>query len=282
MDWDDAPTARRHFNDALIMARQVGDQRTLAWVMHRISRYGGPDQEKWYGAEDLELAEGAFDIFRAADDRWGAAIAQAWLGYLEYRRGSAERAHLLLIEAVIRARSLGERHGIAFALRNLGEVRSAKRPAEAESDLRASLRLYRELNDIQGMAYVELLFGRLNHLRKCYDTACRHYQASLRLYQDATSKEFMVQCLAGLAIVAVLQGQTERAICLAGASMHLGIWTLPSACPIERAELERALASARETLGGRDAAAAWAEGRAMTLEEAVAYALADAEAETGA
>ena len=44
--------------------------------------------------------------------------------------------------------------------------------------------------------------------------------------------------------------------------------------PGERATLERALARARERLGGDRAAAAWAYGRALTLDEAVAAALA--------
>jgi non-specific serine/threonine protein kinase len=278
MDWDDPATARSHFNASLMMARQVGDLRALAWIMHRISRYGGTDQEKWYGATDLELAEGAFDLFRAAEDRWGAAITQAWLGYLEHHHGSSERARLLLADAVVTARALGERHCIAFALRNLGEVISAERPAEAESDLRESLRLYQELSDIQGMAYVELLLGRLDFFRERYGSACLHYRASLRLYQDATSKEYMVQCLAGLAIVAVSQRQPGRAICLAGATAHLGTWTVLAVCPIEQVDLHRAITLAREELGDADLAALWAKGQAMTLEEAIAYALADTEA----
>jgi hypothetical protein len=44
--------------------------------------------------------------------------------------------------------------------------------------------------------------------------------------------------------------------------------------PIERAEYERAVAASRTALGEAAFAAAWAEGRAMTLERAVEFALA--------
>jgi tetratricopeptide (TPR) repeat protein len=257
------------------MARQAGDQRTLAWVMHRMSRYGGAEQEKWYGASDLDMAEVACTLYRTAGDRWGVAIAQTWLGYLEYHRGNAERARHLLAEALATARSLQERHAIAFALRNRGEVTSAEEPTAAESELRESLRLYRELSDIQGEAYVELLLGRLESLLQRYSCAWRHYATSLRLYQEVSAKEYVVQCLAGLAIVAVAQKQPRRAICLAAASARLGVWNILAACPIEPVDLDRALTMARAQLAEDDVAAAMAKGQAMTLEQAAAEALHD-------
>jgi predicted ATPase len=275
MDWDDQARARRQFRDALAMARQAGDQRTLAWAMHRVSRYGGTEQEKWYGASDLDMAEGAFTLYRAAGDRWGMAIAQTWLGYLEYRRGNAESARNLLAEALATARALQERHAIAFALRNRGEATSAQNPAAAESDLCESLRLYREVSDIQGEAYIELLLGRLDSFRQRYSTASEHYKKSLRLYQEVSAKEYMVQCLAGLAIVAVGQEQPRRAICLAAAGARLGVWNIPAACPIEPVDLDPTLTMARAQLADDDVAAAVAKGQAMNLEQAAAEALHD-------
>jgi hypothetical protein len=43
--------------------------------------------------------------------------------------------------------------------------------------------------------------------------------------------------------------------------------------PSQRAEYERQIAAARSRLGDSAFAAAWAEGQAMSLEEAVAYAV---------
>jgi hypothetical protein len=43
--------------------------------------------------------------------------------------------------------------------------------------------------------------------------------------------------------------------------------------PPDRPLVDRAVAAARRSLGEEAVAAAWAEGRAMTLEQAVAYAL---------
>jgi hypothetical protein len=83
----------------------------------------------------------------------------------------------------------------------------------------------------------------------------------------------MAQCLDGLAMVAAGQGQATRALRLAAASAGLSDLAMQPVYPIERPELERALTPIRQALGERDATAAWAEGQAMTLEQAVAYAL---------
>jgi hypothetical protein len=48
--------------------------------------------------------------------------------------------------------------------------------------------------------------------------------------------------------------------------------------PQERREIDRLVEPARQMLAEETAAAAWAEGEAMTEEQAIAYALADTDA----
>ncbi|RIK26780.1 MAG: hypothetical protein DCC55_39770 [Chloroflexi bacterium] len=65
-----------------------------------------------------------------------------------------------------------------------------------------------------------------------------------------------------------------RALKLAGAAAALRAdmgFVLP---PVERAHVDRLCTVARQALTADDADAAWAAGMAMTLDEAVAYALA--------
>jgi hypothetical protein len=83
----------------------------------------------------------------------------------------------------------------------------------------------------------------------------------------------ITQSLDGLAMVAAGQGQPERVLCLAGASARLRDGTSAEPSQIEQAELESVLAPIRHELGEAAVAAAWAEGQAMTLEEAIEYAL---------
>jgi hypothetical protein len=86
--------------------------------------------------------------------------------------------------------------------------------------------------------------------------------------------------LEGLAAVAVAQAQSERAARLFGAAEGLREAMgapLPSA---DRAEHDRSVTAAHTALGKAAFASAWAEGRAMPLEEAVRVALEECEIPT--
>jgi predicted neutral ceramidase superfamily lipid hydrolase len=69
------------------------------------------------------------------------------------------------------------------------------------------------------------------------------------------------------------QGQPKRAAWLFGAAEALRETSGASIPPVDRADYDRILAAVRAQLDEQTFAAAWAEGRAMTLEQAIAYAL---------
>jgi hypothetical protein len=81
---------------------------------------------------------------------------------------------------------------------------------------------------------------------------------------------FVLERLAGLAAA---QGQAARALRLAGAaaSLRAALGAVPS--PAAQTLLELRLSSARQALGEDAAGRAWTEGKALSLDEAVAYAL---------
>ena len=81
---------------------------------------------------------------------------------------------------------------------------------------------------------------------------------------------FVLEDFGGLAAA---QGQPERALRLAGAAAALREALGAPLPPTERARLERWLAPARDALDEAAQASAHAAGRAMSLEDAMSYAL---------
>jgi hypothetical protein len=75
------------------------------------------------------------------------------------------------------------------------------------------------------------------------------------------------------ALIAVEQGQTQRAATLFGAAEALRAVIDTPMISTERAEYDRALARLRGQMDADAFAAALVEGRTLTLEQAVAYAL---------
>jgi non-specific serine/threonine protein kinase len=95
---------------------------------------------------------------------------------------------------------------------------------------------------------------------------------SLSLRRELGDQVGMVQCLAGLAGIANSVGQPERAARLFGAAEALRAASGARLSPADRVDYDHNLAAARGQLGESAFAAAWDEGRAMTLEEAIAEA----------
>jgi hypothetical protein len=106
------------------------------------------------------------------------------------------------------------------------------------------------------------------------------FEESLVLYQDLKRKHGVTECLIGLAGVAAVSGQpttARRAARLFGAAERLLEATGGGLAAADQAEHDRYVALARDQLDEAAFAAAWAEGRAMAMEQAIAYALEGAE-----
>jgi len=95
----------------------------------------------------------------------------------------------------------------------------------------------------------------------------------LTLSQTLGDQASIAWCLAGLGSAAALDEEPERAGRLWGAAERLRQAIGCRSAPAARATYERAMAAARAQLGEEGFAAAWKAGAALTLEQAIAYAL---------
>jgi hypothetical protein len=102
-------------------------------------------------------------------------------------------------------------------------------------------------------------------------------EADLRAgdYYGSEEEWRIADALEGYGALAAAQGAPRRALRLAGAAAALRErerGTRPLS-PREQITRDRRLAPARQALSAEEQAAAWAEGQAMTLEQAIADAL---------
>src|SRR5262249_24552660 len=115
--------------------------------------------------------------------------------------------------------------------------------------------------------------GRVTYVQGQYGAARALFQESLAIFRELGNKHGIAASLEGLAEVVVAGGQPERAARLFGAAEGLREAIGAPLLPAERAEHDRSIAAACTALGEEAFAAAWAEGRALSLEGAVRYAL---------
>jgi non-specific serine/threonine protein kinase len=140
--------------------------------------------------------------------------------------------------------------------------------------LEESLALERATGDTVGLASTLRTFGRVMLWQGNHERAMALYQESLILLRTiGTRRVGIAMCLEGLAAAAVMQEQPERAARLFGAAEALRDTIHAPLPPTYRADYDRQMSHLRARLEETALTAAWAEGRAMTIEEAIECAL---------
>ena len=102
-------------------------------------------------------------------------------------------------------------------------------------------------------------------------------EESLAIGRELGDRRGVVECLERLAAVSGADGHLPRSARLLGAAEALREAIGAPLSASDRADLGRVAATVRSRLAQPACAAAWAEGRAMTVEQAIAYALSEDE-----
>jgi DNA-binding NarL/FixJ family response regulator len=132
--------------------------------------------------------------------------------------------------------------------------------------------LFEQLDDRRGVAIALAHLGDLASARAEFDTARTYFTRSLHLNQEIGEEAGIAFVLDRFAEAAVAQAQPRRALRLAGAAATLRARVEAELPPAAQVRLDARLEPARMLLS-EDAAAAFAEGEALSLDAAVAEAL---------
>ncbi len=170
--------------------------------------------------------------------------------------------------------ALGDKPNLPSVMMHLGSIAAYEGDVErSERLLDEALALSQALGEPGMLAMTYRFKGRVAYHLADWARARAAYQASLRLQRDVGRKWEIAACLEGLAGVADGQDESARAARLWGAAEGLREQMGAPVPPVDRVHYEAAVAHTRMALGEAGFGAAWAEGRAMTLEQVIAYAL---------
>jgi hypothetical protein len=185
------------------------------------------------------------------------------------------RAAVLLEESLALSRSLGNAIGTAWALNHLGHVALLEQDYQRATRLELeSLAVFRASGWHMGISWAFQSLGESALASGELVGAHEWFTRGLSQFRMLSDRAGVAWCLAGLGSVAGLRGFSVQAARLWGAAEALrqAIGCRPA--PAGRTTYERAVATVRANLGDEATfATAWAEGRAMPLEQAIAGAL---------
>lgn len=220
------------------------------------------------------LYEESLAIYQELGDKQGIAAALGNLGATAGHQGDYASARSLLEESLARNREIGDRRGIALALNNVGEIAANQgNYASARSLFEESLTIVRELGDKQNIATALGNLGLVAYLQADYASARPLLKETLTMVQKLGDKEDSAYFLEVFAALIAAEGKPEQAARLYGAAEALREAIGAPLHPSDSLRYERDVAAARAQLDETAWTAAWAAGRRMSTEEAVAYAL---------
>ncbi len=277
----DLARGRAVLEEALAVARSSGDRWLIAHAQVFLAYFPGVvDRDtRW------ALAEQALPALEEAGDLLGIAIAHRVLGSVALWRGDYLRAIRSFGEDLARTRALGDAVGAATALRDLGDAsRLIGKYDQATTCYEEGLSILDAVgwSGVESNIQWQYRLGDVALEQGDVDRAAALYSEGLararRVLPSGSLGGFAVRafwaCFRGLAAVASRRGQSERAARLLGAAPAPG----DADAPWMRADYSRLLSAVRSPLSEEAFSRAFAEGQAMTLEQAIEYALRDDEA----
>jgi predicted ATPase/class 3 adenylate cyclase len=228
----DMRTAKSFYDDALLIARRLGDKKVIADALYNAFFPATVDKSDL--PTGRRLLEESISMFREVDDRPGVTRALWAMGNLLRSLDPPDNpgARAALEESMVGFRKLGDRFGLSWTLHTLG--------------------------------LVDFSLGNVPGARRAWEEALRTFAAA----EDISG---VILQLDNFSQLARAEGEPERSLRLAGAWAALKAVTGTELSSLV-AEREGRL-SVEQRPSEQAAAAAWAEGQAMSMEEAVAYAL---------
>jgi predicted ATPase len=222
------------------------------------------------------VLEEALAINQAIGDRKYLALGLEYLGLVTGSQGDYACAQSLLAQSLVIWRELKAGFQVAAVLSELGDI------ALLRQDYEQAERFYTEgiapdvgmghepqhPYPLRRLAYLVLRRG------DCVK-AVQLCQESLRLNMTMVDRRGVAACLAALASVARVQGQLVRAGQLFGAAEAILHSIAAPLLAADQREYDHNVAALRGQLSADELAVAWAEGRSLTVEQAVAYGLQD-------
>jgi len=213
-----------------------------------------------------------------ADPQVGEVMASVLnhLGVVSIYRGDYQQAVQLCHQGLAIAQQCGSHPRTSSALMFAGEALYLQGSLE---EARRSFEECCRTNEARGPRSRSYSYVRLGHgvcaqgdLRR----ASTLFAQALRLVDECLDLTGITMVLIGLARIAALCGEYERAAILTAAKEEmLTVSPIMRYWPLDRTENERTLAILHAQMEDATFAAAWAEGAAMSVEQAVAYALSD-------
>lgn len=257
--------------ESLALYRELGAGHGTASVLRGL---GYVELNKGDFERSEALLEESLALSREFGDGFVADAALTGLAVIALERGDLERSEAFMEESLASSRRRGDTKVIAYSLHNWGYSLASRGEYERTAAMaEEAVALFRGLDNRRGVALSLVTLGIAALGRGDPEAAKRLAGESLTLNQEVGDRCVTAENLEILTGVAGSAGEAARAARLWGAAEALREAVGVPVPPFVRALHEGYVAAVRSQLGEALWEEARVEGRAMTMAQAVTYAL---------
>jgi predicted ATPase len=256
--------------ESVTIWQELGGSLGMAEALNNL---GAVAQEKGDYVKSRQYHEKSLAIRRKRGDRRAIAVSLHNLGELYLTQGDYAQARAAYEESLPLFREVGHVMGVADSLSSLGVVTEHQGDyAQARTYHQEALKNRRDRQDPMGTAESLFNLGELAGRQGEYSQANAYHRESLAIRQKLGDRVNIVHSPEGFGTLAARE-EPARAARLLGAAKSLREEINAPASPAKQKKLDTAVAHTRSALGKSTFAREWEQGRAMSLEQAIDYAL---------
>lgn len=220
------------------------------------------------------LSEQALALARELGEARTIAQALNGLGMAASNAGDAAAARAFYEQSLAAAREAGDDRSVGVALNNLGDAAMQMRDyASARPLLEESLAIFRRQGGISSQRVALINLAVISTRTGDTVNARKQFLESLQLVRELGSRHIGAQSFEAIVELALAVGEVAHVARLCGAAEAIRQATGANMAPGEQKVHDSIVTAARSDLGDERFAALEAEGRAMSFEAAVDYAL---------
>jgi predicted ATPase/class 3 adenylate cyclase len=266
----DIVLSRSELQEAIKIARQLGDKFMLGYSLEMYA-----NSSTFIKAEDtLPTAQEGLEIFTELNDSAGLAMAYSNLSRWAAINGNFEESqrYLALLQEISRDIPLSFQSGIlllgmASNARFQGQFEAAKKHFEA------GLKMFEQVGHKGFMTVMTTEIAHTERAMGNYSNAKNTYKETIKVFQDLGNRPAVAHQLECFAMIAIVEEEPQRAAKLFGAAEAIREVTGHKPTDEEQAEEAQFMNRLRAMLPEAEFNALLAEGKSMTMEQAIQLAL---------
>lgn len=263
-------SSRSILQEAIAIARELGDKHMLGISLEMYA-----NASAMIKADDtVTAAQEGLEIFRELNDSTGMEMAYSNLARWAMIHGNYQESekYVALAQATMKSGAMRIQSG--FLNMGLGTgARYQGRYDIAQRHFEEGLRIFKHIGH-KGM--IAAMTSEIAHTQRAmgnYSAAKQTYRETIKVFQDYGNRPSVAHQLECFAMIAIVEEEPQRAAKLFGAADAIREVTGHKPTDEEQAEEAQFISRLRAMLTETEFNTLWAEGKSMTMEQAIQLAL---------